>query len=252
VRGLRLLIVPLAVLSLMIGGLMLLSGDQTALPFYDGGQILKTWGLAAGIGAGLLLSVQLTVSGVLAACIVIMLCATLSLCKRAGVMPYVGAAMQVVLQVGLVGLGFVVGDWSGYSGYTSEALAVVLRCGALIALLTALALYLARRLDWVRLALGFAFPLALAFIGFLVGMAEGAGDVDMGLVAPWPLEAWAVMSPVHLWDTLSNWPDMSKLPLVVLAQVWHWIIMVAIQLVLVAMMAEFARDAIRRRKWGMG
>ena len=250
-RGLRLLVVPLAVLSLMVGGLMLLSGEQAASPFYDGGEILKTWGLAAGIGAALLLSVQLMVSGVLAACIVIMLCATLGLCKRAGVLPYMGAAMQVVMQLGLIGMAFVMFDWLQYAPTEPRVPVVVSQYSVLLLLLVALPLCVARRMDWLRLALIFAIPMIFAFVWLRALLAESVGYARVQIAAAaWPSECLAVVSLVHLRDTLSVWDDMSKLPLVFLAQVWHWFIMVVIQLVLLAIMAEFARDAIRRRKWG--
>lgn len=250
-RGLRLLVVPLAVLSLMIGGLMLLSGGQSAMPFYDGGQILKTWGPAAGIGAALLLSVQQMISGVLAACIVIMLCATLGLAVRAGMLPYMGATMQVMMQLGLaVAVPLVNADI--YPLHSDpHVLTTVLRSSALMMLTTALLLYLARRTDWLRLAVGYGLPLLLAVTAFFTALEEQLGDSDSLAVASlWPYQALALASAAHVQDWLSIWPDWSKLPLVVLAQVWHWFIMVVIQLVLLAMMAEFARDAIRRRKWG--
>jgi len=169
----------------------------------------------------------------------------------------VGAVSQVFLQIALL----CGGVYAFYAGDPSELyemrLSFSFGIGVVVVLLLGLLHYLARRLPWVRLALVYGYPLVLAGIALVVfgAMAlseEGVLISNIAITMPlWGLQVLSVFNVMHF---ASDWLYLSAAAADVpfFHEWWRFPMFILLQLAVVVIFAEFARDAIRRRKWGMG
>jgi len=124
----------------------------------------------------------------------------------------------------------------------------------LLFLLCVLLVYIARRLDSVRGALAYAFPLVLGGIGLLVaaGSILSGDDLkylsDIGRAALWALTSLSIAAVQPFGLNLVGGQTSAMY-----FHEFNWLeplLMLAAQLVFLIVCAEFARDAIRRRQWG--
>lgn len=216
-------------------------------------------GLVVLVLLGLLSALQLYVGGVLAAVALMLMLLPLGLTGQAGLMPLIGARVQVVTQLALLGAGcylvvmmyetlgdISVDDSPGLWGVLGFALPAFLALWLLF--------YLARRIDWLRVALGFGFPLIVAGLGLgLLGHELLSGDAEIGgfimLCQAWTLQGLAVLSPQHLSMPLLGSASYIGWKWTLAALLVQWAVILLFQFGYIVVFAEFARDAIRRRKW---
>jgi len=221
-HSLRLALPPLLLLSVLRVSANVL---RTGLPASLGGA-LDT------LGSALLVLAYVVLGGALAVLALTYLMVSVGLVPRAGMMPSVGAALQLLMQLALLGgVFYAVFASRGMQGEEFDAMAAVMY-GTLTVLTVGLLLYLARRLDW---ALGddllfWMEPITVGFAWVLQCLA---------VIAPMPAEATSLASFSHHAD-----PEIT-------GSWWQMGILLAMQLILLWGCAEFARDAIRRRKWGL-
>lgn len=245
-HSLRLALPPLLLLSVLRVSANVL---RTGLPASLGGA-LDT------LGSALLVLAYVVLGGALAVLALTYLMVSVGLVPRAGMMPSVGAALQLLMQLALLGgVFYAVFASRGMQGEEFDAMAAVMY-GTLTVLTVGLLLYLARRLDWMRAALAWAFPLVLAAIAMLVFGAFALGDDLLFWMEPitvgfaWVLQCLAVIAPMPAEATslasFSHHADPE-----ITGSWWQMGILLAMQLILLWGCAEFARDAIRRRKWGL-
>jgi hypothetical protein len=202
-------------------------------------------------------AVAVLVSGVLAVTALSFMLVSLGLVPRSGLMPGIGAAAQVLTQVLVVVGGMALLAFHMDLGEDHTSLGYAIGFGVPLILVLGLLLYLARRLDWVRGALGYGFPLVLAAVCLPLYASVVLGGEELQLYEEayanmlWGLQALAVFSPASLvpGTPLGGLYDAVDFPL---NEWWRYLLLVGFQLGLVVMFAEFARDAIRRRKWGTG
>jgi hypothetical protein len=212
---------------------------------------LASAGNAAELTLGLF--AMLCVSGLLAALALILLGIALSLTTRSGVLPAVGAAGVVFMQLPYLaaGLAFAAYQLDAAGGQTwLEQAGYGLAAGALFLLLLFLLFYLARRINAIRSALAAALLLVLAlpYGLFAATLAINLGDeYSSTLPLAMPLELLTLLNPSLLLAFFTSGDTGEKLRLAMLP---HWAGSVALQLALVWIAAELARDAVRRRKWG--
>lgn len=217
-------------------------------------------GWLAALGPALLLFVLYTIGGCLAALALVYLMISVSLTARAGMMPSIGAilqaAMQMVLPVAAFTMGAMFKELSTSFGGESEVPSPLLGIYLVLWLLVCfLLLYLARRLEGMRRAIGYAFPALLAGIGLVIfGVFALSGELfefygQIFLYGLWAAQFLAITAPLPV--------DAGALGLVLnsgaAAAMLNWkahLLIAAAQLVLLVICAEFARDALRRRKWG--
>lgn len=244
---LRLVFPPLAALSVVAAVIALFVNLPTAVPSTD-------W-LALGWQAVLGL-LRMLAGGVLATLLVTFMLVTLSLAQRANLAPAIGAASQVLMQVllFLCGISLLDFDPEFTAGYSFS---VACQLGAAVLLLIGLLVYLARKVPWIRLALAYAFPLVLIGVALALSTPlffeledETIYSVGFG-AAVWALQGLSVFSPLNQlpgaiaklmpYSSDSTFSD------------WHYfLVLSALQIGLIAVFAEFARDAILRRKAQLG
>lgn len=245
-HSLRLMLPPLLLLSLLRVGAQLM---RTGLPASLGGA-LDT------LGSALLVLAYAVLGGALAVLALTYLMVSVGLVPRAGMMPSVGAALQLLMQLALLGGAFYAVFLSrGMQGEEFNAMATAMY-GTLMVLTVGLLLYLARRLDWVRAAVAWAFPLVLAAVGMLVYGSFAVGDDLLSWIEPitvgftWVLQCFAIVAPLPA-EALSVEVLFTYSEPTISGAWWQMGILLAMQLILLWGCAEFARDAIRRRKWGL-
>jgi hypothetical protein len=245
---LRIILPPLGTLSLFV-----LVG--TVAYFVLGGQAEAP--LALYYGQALLIPFKLFVSGILASLALIFMLVSLSLTPRAGLAPGMGAVSQVFLQIALLCGGIYAFFAGGQSELVEMRASYSFGTGVVVVLLLALLHYLARRLPWMRLALAYGYPLVLAGIAVVVlgamMLSEGGVLIDnVAITMPlWGLQVLSVFNVMHFaTDWLYLYEAAADVPL--FHEWWRFPMFMLLQLAVVVIFAEFARDAIRRRKWGMG
>jgi len=254
VYGLRRLNPPLIAISLLSALLtfdVLASGNL-------GFTILGAPTLALALLIVALSAVQFYLGGLLAAVALILMLLPIGLANRVGLMPYIGARSQVVLQVVLLAVGgYLATIFIGLPAEMQDGgpgLPEMLGFAIPAYLLVWLLFYLARRADWLRGALGYGFPLIVASAGLaLLGYALLSGDSDIGvfviLSQAWALQGLALISPQHVSSPLLN-ASFGGLEGAWVMMLLQWLLLLLFQLGYIVIFAEFARDAIRRRKWG--
>lgn len=208
------------------------------------------------IGHAVLAFPRFVLHGLLATLVLTFMLVSLGLCQRSGILPSIGASMQVMMQVLLSG-GMVFATLSGFAlDIDRDTFTPAWGFGVCVLLAIALLYYIARRLSFVRNALAYAMPLVIAGLGlgFLVNSTfEGLFGVTEAVFgnAIWALQSITLFSTTHLAMLASNLAFQSGgNPL--FSEWWRYWLLLVFQLALVVIFAEFARDAIRRRKWGAG
>jgi hypothetical protein len=196
----------------------------------------------------------LAVGGLLAATALILLALGLSLTVRAGVLPSVGGVAFVLMQPLYIAAGilFVIGQ--AEYGAADQPLPARLGYGAAataIFLLTLfLGMYLARRLNILRMALAGGLPLVLALpYGLIAASLALSMDTDYVTVLPLaqPLSLLTLFNPELLTAFFRSGADNANALGPALS---GWLVNTLFQLLLIWVAAELARDAVRRRKWG--
>ena len=186
------------------------------------------------------------ITGSLAVAALCCLLIAVSLNRQSALAPPIGAVSIVVMQLVLIsGAGYLRKEVGNLSIGIME---IAPGCLALFIMSLILLLYLARRLLWLRRALAYGFPLLILFpaevlLGVIVFSgyeAKTFGVIFQGFT--WALQSLAVLAPLYIIENISGQLIKSSFALRA--------ILFGGQLVLVVAMAEFARDAVRRRKWG--
>ncbi|MBN2081259.1 hypothetical protein JW859_03530 [bacterium] len=248
----KLILPPLATLAVIAA----LAHAHNSLPFGFAAAGGWSWSQVLATLAGALITFALILAGgALAALALIFMMISFSLVNRAGAMPFIGAILQTVLQgVLLAGIelanrtSLVFEDWGMYT--TETRLSML----GLLFLLCCLLLYIARRVDSLRGALAYAFPLVLGGFGLLVaGASILSGDdlvymSDVGRAALWALTSLSIAGVQPLSLNLVGGQTSA-----LYFHEFNWLeplLQFVGQLVFLIVCAEFARDAIRRRQWG--
>ncbi len=200
----------------------------------------------------LALFVMLSLSGLLATAALVLLCVAVSLAPRAGILPSVGAVSIVLMQPLFIAGGLLYAS-STRDSLASEGLLLqagkTLGLGMLFLLIVFLLFYLARRIEVIRMALAGALPLVLILPYALVGASLALTfDSDFGQALPLtqPLEVLTLLSPSLLTGYFATVDQSSAMTQAIV----HWAAGLPLQLALIWIGAEMARDAVRRRKWG--
>ena len=249
VHCVRLVLPPLAALSVLAGAAALhysYLADPSGF-FHGGFAHIVTEGAVYTVGKALLVSLKVLLSGTLATLALTCMLVSLGLTPRSGFMPNIGAAAQIFMQLALVAGGaflFV----SGASDRMDELSGTMATgAGAVVLLFIGLLFYLARRLDWISTIIAYAFPLVLTGVCLPI-YAHFVLDLEVIDLSElvfsnllWALQSLSVLNVVEFirapfGNLLIEW--------------WRYPLLLALQLGFVVMFAEFARDAIRRRKWG--
>jgi hypothetical protein len=212
------------------------------------------------LGPALLLFVLYTLGGCLAALALVFLLISVSLSVRPGLMPTIGAVLQVVMQVALPVVVLALNASSAVifrpgSDERANFLPMTATYLVLWLLVMFLLLYLARRADWLRRAIGYALPLLLTGIGLVIyGVFTLSGELfefygEIFLYGLWAAQFLAITAPLPVdAGALSMVFDAADAAGALSWQVY--LLIPAAQLVLLVICAEFARDALSRRKWG--
>ena len=254
---LRLLLPPLALLGACLVALMatynLLTGTELLWPMERWDYRELTPALTA--VRYLITLIKLAVSGVLTALLVTQVSLTLGLLPRSGMMPTIGAGIAAALHPPLVAGGMLLATWlPDYSpdvirGWYFACVITLVMC-----IVLGLLFYLARRLPWLQKALGFAWPVLVVAVGALailsMGLNPWSGGTLVGLEGELTIHLTnlALVNPLHLvpepW--LYGFNNYGWL-----TDSWRYPLGLLTQLVMVVVMAEFARDSVRRRFQGV-
>jgi hypothetical protein len=265
---LRQLLPPIYVLSaalVLLLGVLVAAADSDSLHIFQGGKasspliypansLLLQYMLAAP-----LLWLKVALQGTLAAALLAFYLISLSVSGRAGLLPATGALLQVPLQAALSLLALVLPANVPTNPELDQSVAV--NYVVLLPFVLFLLLYLARRVEWLRLLLATGIGTLLLLLvvfqqvldGNLLGGASGYAYYDQGVMgalfggnALWTLTAFTLVNPQGL--DLPRWllSESTAWEL----QTWRYPLLLLLQFVLLLLCAELARDALRRRKWG--
>ncbi|MCC7477174.1 hypothetical protein IT575_01840 [bacterium] len=247
-HSLRRLALPLGLLCLACAGFFWFAFEDIAIPL-DVSTLTEPSGAAPALLP--LIALQTWASGMLAALCSILLLTSLSESGRASVLPVSGpyffCAGQAFLS--LLPVSIAMDSYQPYGPYLAESAGPLLGLSACSVLLGLLALYLARRLPWLRLALGHAPGLPqMAVFALLLGYSTLAGEESIAFallpaVLAYPVYLLSVFNPLPLLLWLGEKPLFALL---------LGGLSLCFQLLYALVLSGFAHDAIQRRKWGAG
>ncbi|MCB1221837.1 MAG: hypothetical protein H7A35_15860 [Planctomycetales bacterium] len=199
-------------------------------------------------------------SGMLAAIALFLLTISLSLSSRQRTAPQVGGFLHTTVQFLLIVLAaYLLYSQFQYWGFTNDA--VFRDFGnvmfSISFLVTTLMLYLARRLNWLRMLLQQGFPVLLgAFHLFCALPLAYAYTLDSDWLNMLSIAADG-LRPLSLSATAlqASWLQQIQHPYWARGdrgfEYYAIVSQLIVQLAYLALFAEFARDAVRRRKWGV-
>lgn len=176
---------------------------------------------------------------------------SISLSPRPSVLPLSGSLMQSLSQLALTAVTFWIVSGLGprpipEMGFISSSVGALAALGSLSVLLVILALYLGRRWNWLRFMLGhsIAGPLLCVLVPVQAySVLSGDGTLIGGLIALAGisgLAAFQIFNPALALGLIFSL-NHSMAPLLLPT--------ILVQLLLIPLLAGFARDAIQRRKW---
>jgi hypothetical protein len=197
---------------------------------------------------------MLLVSALLVSGALVLVAMSLSLTPRSGVWPSLGALAMLALQIAswfvYISSGGTVGHYYSFEPPPDYA-QLGLFAGLTLAVM-GLLLYIARRSSWLRLSLTAAFPfvvlslMALMTAGLMFNFDDyfssrffpGVGAVQLfTVITPSLIRAGA--------DQTSGSAQVDQVG----KTFGYWLTLLPYQCLFLLMAAEFARDAVRRRKW---
>lgn len=196
----------------------------------------------------------LLASGLLALAIHVLLCTGLGLSRQAGLLPGLSAGVFTSFQAlaslsGVTCNEYFLEDGSGGLPVAQTAFWVTVISGLLL-------LYLARRSDPLRRVMAYGYPWLLAALWFSMLFLL---INDTPFIDDWStyLAFFAcVFRPLLVLDTVGAWYfsglPFTDHPAVVAQAGLLTLLSLMTQLILLGLAGEFARDALKRRKWGLG
>jgi len=259
----RRLWLPLAAASLLLGAAMVLDRSQL-LPqlfilLFKHDFTVNALNIPVVAGFAAIATVQLWLGGMAAASILCLALIPLGLCERCGLLPQIGPLVHWLSQLALFALLATYVDASFDNTVADIPLVVLgLGFGVPALLLLGLLMYVARRANSLRAVLGYAFPLVLAamllelYSWGMLGSEHTVTDALLaGVVYSW--QVFEVFNPC----ALTGWliyaiDDPRPLHELITMQLLNGAVVLVLQLAVIVVCAEFARDALRRRKWEVG
>jgi len=255
---LRHILPPLLLLSASFVTIIAIFGFTSGVePFWYGPPLDITGQELSAVLRYLVSFAQIVVSGSLGMLILIFMYLTLGLLPRSGPLPQLGAGLQAAFQLVLTIVGGVVlvtafdGLTRSIAGY-EQAIQILL----LVIVLTSLFFYLARRNPGLQRLMGYGLPIFLGSIGFIIYTVIALKNncffrpdslLTEGL---WAMGNLTVFNPAHLLPAVSLFSYPHNAP-EFLFETWRYPSSVVCQVVLLLIMAEFARDSVRRRFQGV-
>lgn len=192
--------------------------------------------------------------GLLANAALLLIGLAVSICEQAGLWPGIGAAGLVLMQPLIAGGMVLAAQGRGFAaGAQGTDLVIRFASGGILLLLAGLLLYLARRLEWLRRGLSGGFFLLLlapyaVLAGGLVISAEFDSPESLLVTMLDPLRLLVSLDPLLL-SVFFEGDSSITMAETLAAPFGQWLLYLPLRLLLAAAAAEFARDAIRRRKW---